>query len=651
MKNPPRFCAVLPVAAALLTGLHSAVAGDVNKLDNSTALNLGTSWQGGSAPGASDVGVWSGTFVANRITQLGADMSWAGIRVGPTSGAGTLMTISGSLPGSNTLTLGSSGIDMTSAGVNLTINTNLVLGASQSWNVTSGRTLAVQTGTVSGSGALELAGSGTIVMSGNANSYSGGTTLSGGVHVGIGSASASNTPFGSGTLTVQDNAQIFGTSAGSRHIANMVVLNADLTVGTTAVGNSTFQFNGGIDVGSGTRTISVVNAAAPTVSSPGLYISPGGPMGGTGTLVIANGNAAASPEVWVRWGTSGTHQLTSNLTVGSGVTVFFNASNMFSASSALTVDSGGILDLSNKGGAFYTQTIKSLAGGGLVTNTKNTASGIGGLTIDGGVSTGTTTFTGNLLSGTSAGASLFITKTGSTTQIFAGSNSYIGQTQVNAGTLLVNGVHIDSETSSVNGYGSTTNGHYLVASGAVLGGNGRIAGRTTANNSNMILVQSGGTLAPGASIGALKLDGANIGGTNSRVLNMASGADFAFELAGNGSGADQIEFWNYTAGDLLLNSNEINLTLTGPLVAGTYNVTLFEFFGDSGSTLTTSGITGGLTIGTLDPNIVGTPTLSYNSLAGTITLEYTVVPEPGTFALLAGGLGAVLIFRRRRVKM
>ena len=132
---------------------------------------------------------------------------------------------------------------------------------------------------------------------------------------------------------------------------------------------------------------------------------------------------------------------------------------------------------------------------------------------------------------------------------------------------------------------------------------------------------------------------------------MASGADFAFELAGNGSGADQIEFWNYTAGDLLLNSNEINLTLTGPLVAGTYNVTLFEFFGDSGSTLTTSGITGGLTIGTLDPNIVGTPTLSYNSLAGTITLEYTVVPEPGTFALLAGGLGAVLIFRRRRVKM
>ncbi|MFZ4682564.1 MAG: beta strand repeat-containing protein [Terrimicrobiaceae bacterium] len=634
------FSAVILAILALSGHLHAA---DVVKANNNDALNLTTSWFSGTLPTSADVALYNSTITGNRTNALGADLSWAGIRLAGTGAAAT-MAISGAL---NTLTLGASGIDMTAATANLSISTNLSLGANQTWNVASGRSLSAS-GTISGSGGLNLQGSGTFVISGNTNSYSGGTTLNTGVKVALNSSGTAGTPFGSGTLTVNGDAQLFGSSAGNRYVNNALVLNADLTVGSSTVANSNFILGGGIDVGSGTRTISIINAAAPTTSLPGLAINPTGAMTGTGTLVLENGNLADTPEVWVRYGQSGANALQANLTIGTGVQVFFFGSNMLSSSSALTVNSGGLLDLSNKGGSAYVQTVESLAGSGAVTTFKSSA-GNSTLNIDGGASTGTTAFTGNITSGTAAGASIAITKTGSTTQIFSGSNTYIGQTQVNVGSLLVNGTHVDSEATSGNGYGSAINGHYLVASGATLGGSGRIAGNTAANNSNMILVQSGGFLAPGASIGTLKLDGATIGGTNSRVLNMASGADFVFELAGDGTSSDQIEMWNYSSGDLLLNTNDINLSISGPVVAGTYTVTIFEFYSNSGTTLTTSGISSGLAIGTLDSSISGA-TLLYDSAGGTISLQYSVVPEPS--AVLLAGIGlAFVLWRSRRPGM
>ncbi len=54
--------------------------------------------------------------------------------------------------------------------------------------------------------------------------------------------------------------------------------------------------------------------------------------------------------------------------------------------------------------------------------------------------------------------------------------------------------------------------------------------------------------------------------------------------------------WNYTPGDLVLNGNVVNFTNIGGLAEGNY--TLFSFFSDSGTTLTASGLSSGLTIGT-----------------------------------------------------
>ena len=77
----------------------------ITKAVNADALNLGSSWSGGIAPGAAEIALWDNTVSTANATVLGGDLSWAGIRVadpgGPVDiGAGNL------------LTLGSAGIDM-----------------------------------------------------------------------------------------------------------------------------------------------------------------------------------------------------------------------------------------------------------------------------------------------------------------------------------------------------------------------------------------------------------------------------------------------------------------------------------------------------------------------------------------------------------
>lgn len=633
----------LPFLLATASVLVDLPAADITKLNNTTVLNDGGSWAGGSVPGSGDIALWENTVTTGgRINALGGNVSFGGVRIGTWGNGDDLVRIDNTAGA--VMTLGASGIDLSAANANLQISASVDIAASQVWTVAAGRLLTVS-GTITGAQSLSLAGSGTFALTGNTNSYSGGTTIGDGAFVQINSSGGlTQTPFGTGTVTIGDGVTIAGLSAGNRTIANNVVLNGDVTFGNPALASSNFQLGGSIDVGNATRTISIVNAAAPTPSASGLAISPvtGGVIG-SGRLVLANGNAGDSPAVWVRWGGSGTFASTADLTIGENVTVFFAATGMFSSSVDLTIEGGGILDLSSKGGSSYDQTVGSLTGSGTVTNFRN-VTGVSTLTIAG--TSGTSTFAGTIASGTATGASVAITKAGDSTQIFTGSNSYIGQTQVTAGTLLVNGYHIESAAVAGNGYNSSTNGHFLVGSGATFGGGGLIAGNNAQNNSNMILVQSGGFLTAGAAGEALRLDGQNLSGVNARVLNLASGAEVNFNLAGDGSAASQIEMWNYAGGDLLLNSNEINLTLTGPVVAGTYTVTLFEFYSDSGTTLTNSGITSGLVLGAIDPNITGTPTIIYDAAGGTISLQYTVVPEPSV-SLLAG-LGIVLALRRRR---
>jgi len=273
--------------------------------------------------------------------------------------------------------------------------------------------------------------------------------------------------------------------------------------------------------------------------------------------------------------------------------------------------------------------------------------------------TGTQTWSGNINRGAAVNDSWFalnsegpvVVKSGNGKVILSGSNNYVFQTGVTVGTLLVNGVHTATATggalnSGRNGFGDATTGNYLISSGGTLGGTGRIAITATAANTNMLLVQSGGFLAPGASIGQLTLDGVNISGAGSKVLNMATGARFVFELDGSGGTPDQLSFWNYVPNDVLLSNNAINLSLLGTETGGTYTVDLFTFFGNNGITAAASGIGSGLIVGTTSPNI-SSASIIYNTNA--ISLQYTVIPEPGSVMLLClSAAGALVFFGRRR---
>jgi autotransporter-associated beta strand protein len=611
MRSPSFHPVLLSAAAAFATLANVLNAADLAKADNATALNLAGSWAGGAVPGSNDVAVWNNTVTANRSTALGANLDFKGIRI--ENPGGTLMTISGA----NTLTLGSSGIDMSAATVDLTISSILNVSTDQTWSVGSGRVLTIS----------------------NANTGASGTVLS---LTGPGSVSinTSGAAFGSTTLQLGGGVRLLANTA-SRTIANNILLNGDIGVGSTTAA-AVLTFTGTVDVGSAVRAISLRSSSTDGTTSA-LTFNGASAVTGSGKLQLINGNASGTVRSIIG-GSASTVSITSDFEIGQNVVVTMSQANAFTNSSDLTVD--GRLRLGNLSGSPAAQTVKSLSGTGAIDPGLGVgSSSVSSLTIDGGVDTSTTTFSGVIENG--AGGRVSITKSGNTTQIFAGSNSYTGQTQIIAGTLLITGTHTETSAVTGNGYNSAATGHFQVGSGATFGGSGRIAGNNAQNNSNMILVGSGGVLAPGNGIGRLTLDGANIGGTGSRVLNMATGADFNLELAGNGGSADQVAFWNYAGGDLLLNSNEINLTLNGALVAGTYTVSIFAFYSDSGTTLMSSGITSGLTLGVVGAGITGA-SINYNAGGNTIDLTYTVIPEPSTIALMGLGLTFVLWRRPKR---
>lgn len=149
-----RFLAASIVAVAALSS--SAYA--QTKADNTSLLDLGASWTGGTAPTSSSIAVWSGSY--NTAASLSAaftassPVSWQGISIGSISGtAAGLVSIGGTgaaVTGSS-VTIGTSGIDMSSANQNLVINAaTLNFNSTQTWNIGAGRNLRFG---ISGTGA------------------------------------------------------------------------------------------------------------------------------------------------------------------------------------------------------------------------------------------------------------------------------------------------------------------------------------------------------------------------------------------------------------------------------------------------------------------------------------------------------------------
>ncbi len=242
---------------------------------------------------------------------------------------------------------------------------------------------------------------------------------------------------------------------------------------------------------------------------------------------------------------------------------------------------------------------------------------------------GTVLFTGNLTAGTGNGTSR-IEKIGGGTTVLNGVNTYAGGTTVTSGTLLIN-----NATGSGLGTGNVT------VSGGTLGGTGNFTGSVTIN--------SGGTLAPGASIQSLA----------SGAVSFATGSTFAYELdsgVATNVGADL----QRVSGNLSL-TGTVTLTLAN-LSVGTFaentKFTLFNYNGSWNNGLFTFNSTLLADDSTFSFN-GQTWQIDYNASAGgsNFSTEFlssssyvnlTAVPEPATWGLLAASLTALMVFRRRK---
>ena len=208
-----------------------------------------------------------------------------------------------------------------------------------------------------------------------------------------------------------------------------------------------------------------------------------------------------------------------------------------------------------------------------------------------------------------------MTQAGTGTTIFTGANSYAGLTNVNAGTLLING----------NQSGAT--GLTSVASGATLGGTGTIGGN--------VAVADGGTLAAGSGgVGALTING---------NLALGSTSQLAFEFGqANVPGGPLNDLVN-VGGNLTLDGT-VNVTQTA---GGSFGPGVYRMFNYSGL-LTDNG----LTVGSLPSGAAFVQTAVANQVnlvntAGLTLNFWDGAAGPKNDGLIQGGNGTWRAGRRR----
>lgn len=227
--------------------------------------------------------------------------------------------------------------------------------------------------------------------------------------------------------------------------------------------------------------------------------------------------------------------------------------------------------------------------------------------------------TGNADNYTYAGqilATVALTKVGSGALTLTGDNSYLGDTAVNAGTLLVNGKY-------------TGSGTHQVADTATLGGTGTI--------SSMVTLATGGTLDPGVTTGIITVAGMSLSATG-------AGSNLEIDITSPGVAGTNYDQVSVTSSEILAGNLRVQLGYTPStpndfiIIANATGVTR------SGSFATLNGqplVGDAVSISGIDY------TLNYNGGDGNDVVLTVAVPEPSTL-MLFGAMGAALLLRRRR---
>jgi fibronectin-binding autotransporter adhesin len=177
---------------------------------------------GGTAPGPSDVGLFSSNSAYTNQPNLTAASAIGGLwgtGGAPVAITGSPLTLNGASINGNA----SAGIEMDAGAGSMAIGAPLVLGGTQSWLNNSGSPLTVSANVDNGGNLLTVAGNGNVAISGNL-SDSGGLTLTGG-----------------GTLVLSGN----NTYTGDTNVNSGTLVAAGPAFGNAAVGGNLYINNGG----------------------------------------------------------------------------------------------------------------------------------------------------------------------------------------------------------------------------------------------------------------------------------------------------------------------------------------------------------------------------------------------------------------------
>jgi autotransporter-associated beta strand protein len=519
-------------------------------------------------------------------------------------------------------------------------------------------------------GAVSLVGTGAVSLGANAIVISAGATLSSNSSLRVTSTAGSTITINGGTLETTnpgaagtffdtDSQIILGAAGGTlshvtANILNIVQTAAVVTgpgsltktgvgvlaiAGTATYAGPTFVNDGELRIRGTANRLPVGTAV--TVQSPGILnlngvaqeigsLSGNGNVGtGAATLTIGgsasttfNGALKNIANAGASGVTTGNGRLIKN---GTGV-ITFNGVNDLKGS--ITLNDGGIIvsnsgvlsdpiaDLIVNGGALTlnnaAQTIENLSGtGGTITLGAGhtfTSDPAGSTTFSGAI-TGPGGFTkANVLSGATA-----------RTLTLAGANSYTGATTVSGGGLVVTGSL--SGTSKVDVSGT-------------LGGTGSIAPAIAGD----ITLLGSGRLAPGVAAGTLSTSFSGGGALDiTAAVTPSNSQSLVFDLDAPGS-SDKVTL---TGGALEIGTGvlEFNDFAFAPLGGFVENADYVLFDGDTPIA------------GTLGPGITGNIGTAIGQLQladGGRDLVLHVVPEPGTAAILLGGIATLTTLQRFR---
>lgn len=605
-------CFRFVAALALTSGLAiTAQATDISRVQlitgNLTDTGAWDQSSGGTGPsggpGSDQIALYTGALTSARNNNIGGNLTWLGIRV--TNNMTATQTI-GSTPTTATLHLGSSGIDMSDAGGNLTISAVTSFDADQTFTIASGRVLTM--GSVQNTG-----GTGNLTITG-----SGGTFLLGQSNV-----------LGNGSLTLNNGIIVGSSAASGRTVSNAIILNGNITVLSTQPSQNTgaWLLNGNVNLNGANRTISLSSTSGTDII-PTLGFNTGSSVTG-GVLRFENVSPGTAAMQSVYLAGPGTPNWTNvGLSLGSGVTGQIANTNMLSNTVSIQLDSGSVLQLAKAastttwGASQITQTVGSLNGAGTITS--NSTTGTGTFTVNSAALNVDSNFSGAIINA-GTGATISLAKAGAGNYLnFSGTNTYNGSTTVTSGTLLISGGGSINNTTGVT-----------VANGGTFG-----YGSSVAMTQN-VTVQDGGTLRAGfdvtptssifTSSGALTMGSST---ANNTIIEFALGAGGTHSTLARTGGT-----WVFD------NTQKISFSNIGGATAGTYSGLVTGLAGDVVGGASTWAISSASQLAGYSGSF------SWNGATSSIDLILTTVPvpEPSTWTLLGiGGLALILLHRRRR---